>query len=221
MSEAVKEIGYKDELLRKGIHLCSLSIPVIYYFISKQNALYILAGFLGFSLLIELLRFKSKAFAGFFYKVFGSLMRKHEVDSKKHNLNGATYVFMSAFFSILLFPKLFFLTAFPILIISDTVAALIGRKFGKHKFLAKSLEGTLAFFVSACIVVLFTPKSEYLYMEYLIGFIASGFAAIGENLSYGYADDNLVIPLTASAVMWVLYPLLLPGVSIFLKGVPY
>ena len=32
-------IAYKSEFVRKLIHLCSLSIPIIYYFISKQFAL--------------------------------------------------------------------------------------------------------------------------------------------------------------------------------------
>ena len=36
------ETSYSSELIRKGIHLCSLSIPVIYYYISKDTALSIL-----------------------------------------------------------------------------------------------------------------------------------------------------------------------------------
>ncbi|HET56416.1 MAG TPA: dolichol kinase, partial [Ignavibacteria bacterium] len=35
-------IDYKSELFRKGIHLCSLSIPVVYYFITRELALMIL-----------------------------------------------------------------------------------------------------------------------------------------------------------------------------------
>ena len=35
-------IHYRDEVVRKLIHLCSLSIPIIYYFISKNDAIIIL-----------------------------------------------------------------------------------------------------------------------------------------------------------------------------------
>ena len=76
------------------------------------------------------------------------------------------------------------------------MAALIGRKFGKHRFLSKSFEGTLAFFISASIVVFFTPKIEGLFLEYLIGIIAAAVAAIVENISFGWMDDNLTIPVS-------------------------
>ncbi len=78
-----------------------------------------------------------KSFAKIFYKVFGFLLRKHEIDKEKKNLTGATYVLISALICALIFPKVIFVTAFTILIISDTMAALIGRKFGKHKIFKK------------------------------------------------------------------------------------
>ncbi|MEJ2615817.1 MAG: dolichol kinase, partial [Ignavibacteriaceae bacterium] len=101
-----------------------------------------------------------------------------------------------------------------ILIISDSVAALIGRKYGRHKFLSKSLEGTLAFFVSAIIVVLFTPKVEGVFSEYLIGIIAAAIGAIVENISFGFADDNLSIPISIGLSMWLLYAVLLPNLQL-------
>ena len=155
-----------------------------------------------------------------FYDIFGFLLREHEVDHKKRNLNGATYVFISALICVIIFPKVFFITAFSILIISDTVAALIGRKFGKHKFLAKSFEGTLSFFISASIVVFFTPKIEGNMTEYLIGFAAAFVGAIVENISFGFADDNLSIPLSVGLTMWALYLIFLPGLQLILPNVP-
>jgi dolichol kinase len=155
-----------------------------------------------------------------FYSIFGFLLRKHEVDHKKKNLNGATYVFISALICIIIFPKVLFLTGFTILIISDSSAALIGRKFGKHKFLAKSLEGTLAFFISAIIVIIFTPKIDHQLTEYLIGIIAAAVGAIVENISFGFADDNLSIPISTGFTMWGLYLLLLPHMQLVLPNVP-
>jgi dolichol kinase len=213
-------INYRDELVRKLIHLCSLSIPIIYYFIPRSSAIIILLILAVLAVLLDLSRYLHPATGKIFYKIFGFLLRKHELDVKKRNLNGATYVLISALLSIIIFPKVIFITAFTILIISDSMAALIGRKYGRHKFLSKSLEGTLAFFVSAIVVVMLTPKIEGSITEYLIGFIAAGIGAIVENVSFGFADDNLSIPLSIGLSMWLLYIWLLPEVRLILLNVP-
>ncbi|MFZ2324743.1 MAG: dolichol kinase [Ignavibacteriaceae bacterium] len=213
-------IHYRDELVRKLIHLFSLSIPVIYYFIPSKLSITILAILTIFALIIDIGRFFSSSIANIFYKVFGFLLRKHELDKKKKNLTGATYVLISALICAIIFPKVIFVTAFTILIISDTMAALIGRKFGKKKFLRKSFEGTLSFFISASIVIFFTPKVGNFPMEYLIGIIAAFVGAIVENVSYGFADDNLSIPLSVGFTMWGLYLLIFPNLKLILYNVP-
>lgn len=213
-------IHYKDEILRKLIHLSSLSIPIVYYFISRETALIILGVLTLLALILDVGRYLSPQVGKFFYSVFGFLLRQHELDHKKRNLNGATYVLLSAFICVLIFPKIIVITAFAILIISDSVAALIGRQFGKHKFLFKSLEGTLAFFVSGIVVVLIAPKVEYIIAEYLIGIVAAFVGAIVENVSFGLTDDNLVIPISIGLVMWIMYWLLLPELNLVLQNVP-
>ena len=214
------DINYRDEIVRKLIHLCSLSIPIIYYFIPQSTAIIILSIITAAAIILDVLRHYSTSVGKLFYMIFGFLLRKHEVDGSKKNLNGATYVFISALVSVIIFPKVLFLTAFPILIISDSTAALIGRKFGRHKFLAKSLEGTLAFFISASIVVLLTPKLNWSITEYLIGIMAAAIGAIVENISFGLADDNLTIPISVGLSMWLLYILMFPGLQLILPNVP-
>jgi len=213
-------IDYKDELVRKLIHLTSLLIPVIYYFISRTSAAIILGALSVFAITLDLSRYFFPEVGSVFYKIFGFLLRKHEIDEEKKNLNGATYVLISALIGVLIFPKVVFITAFTILIIGDTMAALVGRKFGKHKLLYKSLEGTLAFFISSCIVVLFTPKAGNFPEEFVIGFIGALIGAVVENISFGYVDDNLSIPLSVGFAMWILYSVILPNVELTLSGVP-
>ena len=213
-------IDYKVELLRKSIHFCSLSIPIIYYFITKELAIYLLVPLTVFAIVLDILRYFIPSISKLFYNVFGTMLRAHEKNHDKKTLNGATFVLISALLVVLIFPKVIGITAFAILIIGDIFAALIGRRYGTHKFLKKSLEGTTAFFVTACIVILLTPKVEGLFLEYLIGMIGAGVGAIAENLAYGYADDNLVIPLSIGITMWLLYMLLLPGLPLILSGVP-
>ena len=213
-------IRYKDELFRKLIHLTSLSIPIVYYFISTESAALILAILSVIALTLDLARYFHPEIGKVFYKIFGFLLREHEVDHKKKNLNGATYVLISALISVLIFPKPIFISAFTILIISDSLAAIVGRKFGKRKFLSKSFEGTLTFFISACIVILFTPKIGNFFDEYLIGFVASFIGAIVENISFKLIDDNLSIPLSVGFVMWGLYLAVLPKLELTLPNVP-
>lgn len=206
-------INFKGELLRKTIHLFSLSIPIIYSFISKTTALSILVPLTIISVAIDFGRYYIKKLNDIVLKIFGYILREHENDFKKKNLNGASYVLIAATITLWIFPKIFFITAFATLIISDTAAALFGRKFGKHKFLSKSLEGTLAFFISGCIVVFFTPKIANVPEEYVIGFVAIAVGAIFENISYGWADDNLTIPLSIGFTLWGLYSYFLPALT--------
>lgn len=213
-------IDYKDELVRKLIHLTSLLIPIIYYFIPRTSAAIILGALSLFAISLDLARYLSPQIGSVFYKIFGFLLRRHEVDEEKRNLNGATYVLISALISVLIFPKVIFITAFSMLIIGDTLAALIGRKFGKHKLLFKSLEGTLAFFVGSSLVVLFTPKVGNFPEEFIIGFIGAFIGAIVENVSSHYVDDNLSIPLSIGFVMWILYIIILPNLELTLSNVP-
>jgi dolichol kinase len=213
-------IHYRDEILRKSIHLCSLSIPIVYYFIPRSTALIILGMMTAIALLLDLGRYFSSAIGKLFYKFFRFLLRDHELDHKKRTLTGATYVLMSGFLCVLIFPKVIVVTAFAVLIISDTLAALIGRRYGKNKFLFKSFEGTLAFFLSGVVVVLLSPKVAYLFSEYMIGIVSTAIGAIIENVSFGLADDNLVIPISIGAAMWILYVVFLPELNLVLQNVP-
>lgn len=97
------------------------------------------------------------------------------------------------------------MVAFSILIISDISSALIGRKFGKHpSFEGKSWEGTIAFWVSAWIVVIVIGlllNAPWPY--YLFGFAAAivgGFAEAASRVLK--LDDNLSIPISVALTMW-------------------
>ena len=206
-------IDYNHELVRKAIHLFSLSIPTIYFFISKQLALYLLVPVTAGFIIVDMARYYIPSVAQWFYRWFGWLLRRHETDVNKKRLNGASNVLVSALLCVIFFPKIIAINAFTILIISDTTSALIGRRFGRHRFLAKSLEGSAAFFVSALLVVLIAPKIEQLPMEYLLGFIAAAIGTVVEALPIKI-DDNLTIPLSVGFSLWALYVWFLPAINL-------
>jgi dolichol kinase len=208
------EESYGTEFIRKGIHLFSLLIPVVYYFIPKSTALAILIPLtLAFGL-SDIGRLFIPSFGRFYNTWFGFLLRSHEQNERGRRLNGATYVLLAATLLVLLFPKVIAITAIAVLIISDTSAALIGRRFGRHRFMSKSLEGASAFFLSGLLVVAFAPKVEYAPAEYVIGAAAAFLGAVVEASAIGL-DDNLSIPLTVGGVMWLLYLLFLPAMNLF------
>jgi len=206
-------IEYKHEVVRKAIHLFSLSIPTIYFFISKQFAICLLVPITVAFITVDMARYYIPSIAQWFYRWFGWLLRRHETDISKKRLNGASNVLLSALLCVLLFPKVIAINAITILIISDTTSALVGRRFGRHRFLGKSLEGSLAFFVSAVLVVLVTPKISRLPMEYVVGFIAAVIGTVVEALPVKI-DDNLTIPLSVGFSLWTLYGWFLPALDL-------
>lgn len=209
--------SYRSELARKAIHLCSLSIPIIYFFIPRGTALMIMVPLMLAFVIVDLARYYSPPIQKWFYATFGWMLRKHEAHEKLIRLNGASYVLISATICMLIFPKIVTVISFSVLIICDMTAALIGRRFGAHRFLGKSLEGSLAFFLSGIAVVLATPKIQHDPAEYAIGFIAVAIGACVEALSVS-VDDNLTIPLSVGLTVWAGYYLLLPACNVYFFG---
>ncbi|MCF8259231.1 MAG: SEC59/DGK1/VTE5 family protein [Melioribacteraceae bacterium] len=213
-------IDYKFELMRKGIHLCSLSFAVGYYYLSTELMLQILIPLTAFSLLIDFGRHYFTPLGDLFNRLFGSLLREHEKDTIKKNLSGASYVFLGVLITVIIFPKPFAILAIASLILCDLAAALVGRRFGKTKFLAKSLEGTLTFFIVGLVLVFLTPNVTTYPVEYLFAAIAIAVGALSENISYGFLDDNFAIPLSIGGTLWVLFTIFLPDVAIIYPNVP-
>ncbi len=195
-----------EEVVRKSIHLSSLAIPIIYSFVTKAEMLWVLIPFTLICLAIDYGRHYIPILQRLFLFLFGSILREHEKDVGKKLLSGGTYVLISACLCIIIFPKVIAITAFGILIVSDAISALIGRRFGRHKFFDKSIEGSLAFFLSACAVVALAPKAGSDGAEFIIGFIAAAVGAIIEAMSVRLkVDDNFSVPSSIGIAMWIGY----------------
>lgn len=208
MSEAHgngNQISYTSELARKGIHLASLGIPTIYLQIPHQVGIMVLMAMTAISLLIDILRHYHEPSRRLLMSVFGNLLRDHEVHSGAMRLTGATWVLIAATLTLSIFPTIVGVTAFTILIVSDTFAALVGRRFGVKRFLDKSVVGTLTFMVTAMAVVLTYDMIFQLPFTYLIagcvGAIVGGVVEAG-SVSL-HMDDNISIPFSIAGTMMV------------------
>jgi dolichol kinase len=196
-------ISYQQEVLRKSIHLVSLSIPTLYIFVTRNFALSILIPMAIITIVIDVFsKFENPVQKTILY-LFGGMLRDHEKDTRKFALTGASWVLISAVITVFFFPKVIAVVAFMILIVSDISAALIGRKYGKHKLFNKSLEGTAAFIVTALIVVGiigFMFKGDYWFFS--AGILGSVIGGLVELYSTQLKlDDNLSIPISVGLTM--------------------
>lgn len=196
-------ITYRNELLRKGIHLFSLLIPIVYSFVDKPLAIMILTPMVAVSVLLDILSHVNTRVRTFMLKLFGKLMRPHEVRADKILLNGASYVLIAALLSVIIFPKIVMMAAFSVLILADTAAALFGRRFGRTPFFDKSLEGAAAFFITAygviaAIGIIYSAPTVFFISG--IGSALAGACVEAASIRLRF-DDNLSIPLTVGAIL--------------------
>jgi dolichol kinase len=148
------------------------------------------------SLVVEFHRFWQRSFRKTFNRLFGMILRRHE----QRDLTGATYLLFSAMICVAFFEPVIASCAMAFLSIGDTFAAIVGMSLGKRKFIgmSKSLEGSIACFVSCFIFGLFWLKSPVLALG---GALAATIAELGRIP----LDDNLKIPFSAGLVMTILY----------------
>jgi dolichol kinase len=181
------------EITRKIVHLVTLAIPIGYASLPEKTALVIvLLLFLGF-LSVDLLRHYHPGMASLFQKYFfGKVLREEE----KPTLMGSTFFLFSTLLTILLFPKSIAIASILILILSDTCAALVGKGIGRVRIFGKTLEGSAAFFLSSLLIVWLYP-----HLNRFWGSAAALGATLIEILPI-QVDDNLTIPLVASAIMF-------------------
>ncbi|MDD2683417.1 MAG: phosphatidate cytidylyltransferase, partial [Candidatus Cloacimonetes bacterium] len=144
------------------------------------------------SMVIEFHRFWQKSFRKTFHRIFGRILRKHELK----DFTGATYLLFSSMLCVAFFEPLVASVSIAFLSIGDTFAALIGMNYGRRKFLRnnKSLEGSLACFVTCFIFGIFWLQTPWLA---LIGALAATAAELGKIP----LDDNIKIPLSTGVVL--------------------
>lgn len=194
-----RQISYLYEVLRKSIHLSSLWMVVfIGVFPAVLNIL--LFSFLLFAIcFIEYGNHKKwPLFAETYGRLFNRILREQETQ-EKFRFSGAPYVIAAALMVTILFSDVVAMTALSTMLVGDTAAALIGRKYGKRKINQnkKSVEGSLAFWITSFFILLFFgllySQPIWFYMYGILGITAAMFAEIYENRIR--IDDNFSIPL--------------------------
>jgi dolichol kinase len=128
---------------------------------------------------------------------------EHEQDLKSLPGKGVLFMFLGAFLSLIFFPLNTALAAITILALGDSIAPLVGMYHGKirHPFSSKRYtEGFLAGIAVSFIGAMF-------FVSWPQALIAATAAMVIEGLDIELrispADDNLVIPIVAGVVIWL------------------
>jgi dolichol kinase len=182
-----------NEFKRKAVHLLALAIPIGVWFVPRNRALFILALLGGIWVLGDVLRFVLPAWKNKVERLFDAIIRDRE---KEKPPAGSSYLWLSAFLSVLLFPKPVAVLSLSFLILGDTAAALAGSRWGRTTFFSgKSLEGSLA-----CWAVCLAAGTLLPLVPWWTTLIGATAAALTE-LAPLRVDDNLTIPLVSGGLM--------------------
>lgn len=157
----------KNELKRKALHMTGLTVPLIYLSTDRGFTLtFIAAAFALFVVLepfriIEELRDRIKLRLRLINPevVTGiETLEKHVLDiERKHERWGVAahiYFTLASLIVVYFFDEGIAIASITLATLGDAMAAIIGKNFGRHRFSnGKSLEGSLAYFVSGLIVM--------------------------------------------------------------------
>jgi len=183
----VTHYSFVNELLRKGIHLTSILIVLVYAFYGKQVVLTLLISYLVLILIIEHFRLDR----GLELPFVKHLFRQKEIS----NIGSHVFFTLGALVAVSVFSKEVAYAAILMTTFGDMSAALVGRKIGRHRLSSgKSIEGCAAeIFVDVLIGYIFLSS---LPLALLMAFTATLVETFFVNI-----DDNLTIPVFSGFVV--------------------
>jgi len=192
-----EQFSIKHELQRKSIHLSMIVIPVWVYLTPPSWGLLGLIIATLATVALDLLRLSDQRLKRFFLQLFRSMIRRHE----EEHLLGSTYFMIAALLSTIAFDKMIAISALTFLVLGDTAAAFVGKRFGRPTYWGKSIQGS-----AACFLVCLAIGSVVLADEglALIGAVA---ATIAEALPLPM-DDNMRVPILSGLAMQVMLRIL-------------
>ena len=189
----LKTHNLNKEIYRKYLHIIySSSIALALWYFGKDA---VLPWFIAIAIILPLLdygRHHIALLSHIYVYLFALFTRPIEY----RKLTGASWIVIGAALCTLIFSERAVIISLLVLSISDSIAAIIGIKFGKTQLFNKSLEGSAAFFLSAsCIVFVLSPAI------FVINICAVFAATSVELFSTPRFNDNLFIPVITAFIL--------------------
>ncbi|MBN2324550.1 MAG: haloacid dehalogenase-like hydrolase [Spirochaetes bacterium] len=190
-SVSISRFNWRREIFRKAVHLTGSVFPFLARLNEKATVLALLSVIVAY-LLSELFRT-----FGLSVSVLSQVTRRAQRHSEKRGIIiGPVLLGIGIGVTIMLFRYEVYLPAVLVVAISDSVSALVGRRFGRIRILGmknRTVEGSLAFFFSAfAILILFYPLPHAL--------LATVVATLMELVPV-YNLDNFLIPLGTALIL--------------------
>ena len=204
-------ISYWEEVKRKLIHLSSLWMVAATIILPEifQYGRWIVCALFAVCLVVTLVSEHDYANGGkYLGRLYGKLFRKmlrNDVKPGQWIVSGGAPVLAAALLVNVVFPCPIAAAALAVMLTGDDAAALVGRKFGKHKLVNnKSWEGTISFVLAGYIFLALTGICNQMPLPfYLAGILAVIAGAVVELFTAQLKiDDNFTIPLTTGAVLY-------------------
>lgn len=183
-----------------GVFMAALYATVL----SKVMAVSLLLGFFVGLLALEILRLRSPAMNSVALRVFGSILRRSEVD----RLSGTPFYVGSVLLCVIVFPKSIAILSILFLAIGDPISSVMGILYGDRSIRfknGKSLIGTASgmgiCFIVALLFLRFhegAPLSSAILIAFFGGIAGGGSEMVPLDI-----DDNFSIPLVSGLAMWV------------------
>lgn len=195
----------KKLIIRKLYRLVLLLVVIIYYYWPKKYV--ILSVSIAFALvltldLIRLTKPSTNEVVKKIFKPFAIFMRYIAKKEELRDFSGTTYSLMGCTIIVIIMPKAIGITAILFNIFGDLFATIVGKTIGKVKIVNnKTLEGSIACFVSMFLVVLWSHFK--LFLPWIPG-LAGAFIGTVIELVALKLNDNLTIPILSGVTMWLL-----------------
>lgn len=201
---SLRPTNYKRNLFHISFALLALTLL---FLLSQPALLGVAIGFFVWCWGCEIVRRRSPAVNRALMKVLSPFAHPHE----HWRVNSASWYSAAILLLALTANPLLQVCGVVILGFADPAAAIVGRRYGRHKIIhGRSLEGTLAFILVgalAAFLLLLARHGLPLSTALLVALGAALPAALAELLSRR-VDDNFSIPVSAAAGAWLALHLL-------------
>ena len=195
-----KKLGAKNFEIRRQLFHIVLGVAIVLLLMNGligKNAILILI-IVGFILSI----ISRKTRIPIIHKLLEKFERKNEIEAFPGK--GTIFYFIGVYISLFLFSKDIAMASIMVLAFGDSVSHVYGLHHGKIKHPlsnTKFLEGTIAGFIAGFMGAwIFLPWHEAFFAS-LIAMIVEG---VEIKIGAEQVDDNLIIPVVAGAVVWLI-----------------
>lgn len=165
--------------------------PLVLFAPSKKWAIVILAAALVLMLAIDIVRYFSRRGKRLFWRHLGFLASEKE----KRGPTTSLYYAASLLLCVIIFPPFAAIGGVISLAAGDSIAAIVGKRYGRLRIGDKSIEGALANAALSFALILIFVRSYHVAAS---GAVAG---AVAEMLSIPFLDDNIIVPLAAGGAM--------------------